>query len=1711
MLRDETTGGEWPQGTHTPARAADHPSGVAADTSPGVTGRGAANRPFRAPFTAAALRHPSTAGTPPPPRRPPVAPATVASATVFSTIAPTAALSTLVSTLAAAALAFLLALPLAAPARAVCGANLTDPGTDPARCPLENDGAGSPAPPDPGSAPPAEFAPTTSVGNPLDLLTGNKRQREIDFALPGAALAFQRTYNSANADYDVGLGAGWHHSYALVLLDAGNGARELIQSDGRRLRFVPGGTDAQGRPRLVGHAPNEGELIVLEAEGEHRWTLPDGRHLRFRGSFLVEIDWPDQRRLTLFYRQQRLASVTDEQGRTLAFAYTPGRRSALPGYDAERHRAQPGTLSAVTLPDGRSLGYDYDERGNLTRVRFPDGTAREYHYEAAKSGWPNHLTGLTERTGVRIATWRYDEHGRATLSERADGVERVTLEHPDPAVVEMGAEVETLVTNSLGGRSAYRWVRPDPRGPPRLLSASGPGCATCPPTGMAYAYDAAGRLSSESATGEGSATRVGRTDYRHDERGRVTSIERTDASGRRRPLERREYDGDARLPARVIRPSVDPAGEFVTTIRRDDAGRVIELTERGRAPSVAVPGEPSPPATPFVDVERTTRFVHEGGRLVRLDGPREDVADITHFDWDERNRLIGVRAPLSPSVRVDAHDELGRPTRLQVGSRSPSLLSYGATGEIERIEWRGVRTGVERDAEGRVVASIDGDGRRTLLSRDEAGRIVSVVDAFGRVASYRYDSEGRAEGHAIFAADGSLVRDVSLTLDESGRTAGRRERRRGPDGTFESGDVDRRFDHHGRLQRVVDRLTGAALEIENASDERAVAVTDALGRTLTYLSDALGREAGRIDARGNRSEVLRDDFGRRVGSVDPDTGAERLELDRAGDVVVRVRDGGGRTTYVRDAAGRVLTRRSPDGHVTRWRYDPAHGSLASVANEAGSETYERDREGQLLRHTRELGGHAFTTSFTYDVRGRTLTRTLPGGQTLRYRYHADGRAVGTLEAISRVGRFGFGEEPIVSAIDLERRDGSAGWTAHNGIETAIEIAPGGEITSIESGGVLDLDYRHRSGRIVEIVEDGRSHAYHYGGGYLRGARTPEREYRYEYDAGGNRLLDIVRDADGGLASTRYAYAPDGAGNRLLEALDPASGRRVEYTYGAGGTPSSRGELVYRYDSERRPLAVRRGGALLARYAYDGLGQRIAKTLYAEGEVIETRHFLYEERRLLAETDGEGNVLVQYLYLDGTYPVAAIEPERTIAIHPDHLGTPRRATGERGELVWSARYDPFGKAEVMLERVRIPLRLPGQYADEETGTHYNHFRDYDPGTGRYLTADPFGHGGGINAYAYAGLDPIGHGDPLGLVPGSWLTEHFRELLDQGHFAFVQTVPIGVETVAALFLLLNGPDVFFDGQSAIELGQADISENYFALVEEVRLYDPTYGDAHNGDWVPTESDIHRLGGYLREQQRRYIAGGTCGPNFDADLYQRAQDAQTLIELLERDIQAAGAPPVAEDGQPYTSPEGVRFATRELYRSARSAYEDLGGESGTGISFADWVAAGSPGAGASGGGQDDGRSRLEHGIYADNGGELSYEDWVTAGSPIRGYPNQLPERLGSELATAEDNGVQPLTPNDPGFAEMVATGERLIWAIDESGRLTITPRRVHDDINHPILTGGEPVLSAGEVEIVADPQGGYVVLDINNESGHYRPSNDSLELARLVFSSYGIRWFF
>ena len=87
---------------------------------------------------------------------------------------------------------------------------------------------------------------------------------------------------------------------------------------------------------------------------------------------------------------------------------------------------------------------------------------------------------------------------------------------------------------------------------------------------------------------------------------------------------------------------------------------------------------------------------------------------------------------------------------------------------------------------------------------------------------------------------------------------------------------------------------------------------------------------------------------------------------------------------------------------------------------------------------------------------------------------------------------------------------------------------------------------------------------------------------------------------------------------------------------------------------------------------------------------------------------------------------------------------------RGDIVWSAVFYSYGQMRfVLADDVPQPLRFQGQYYDEESGLSYNRYRYYDDCALRYLSPDPIGLAGGINAYAYV-PSPLTWVDPLGLM-------------------------------------------------------------------------------------------------------------------------------------------------------------------------------------------------------------------------------------------------------------------------------------------------------------------------------------------------------------------------
>ncbi|WCJ60974.1 hypothetical protein NXS98_07600 [Fontisphaera persica] len=95
-----------------------------------------------------------------------------------------------------------------------------------------------------------------------------------------------------------------------------------------------------------------------------------------------------------------------------------------------------------------------------------------------------------------------------------------------------------------------------------------------------------------------------------------------------------------------------------------------------------------------------------------------------------------------------------------------------------------------------------------------------------------------------------------------------------------------------------------------------------------------------------------------------------------------------------------------------------------------------------------------------------------------------------------------------------------------------------------------------------------------------------------------------------------------------------------------------------------------------------------------------------------------------------------------------VGLVNGATG-----AWAAEYEygPFGEPIRATGPVALvnPFRFSTKFCDDETGQYYYGHRYYHPHTGRWLSRDPIGEGGGLNLYGLVNNQPVHFVDPHGL--------------------------------------------------------------------------------------------------------------------------------------------------------------------------------------------------------------------------------------------------------------------------------------------------------------------------------------------------------------------------
>ena len=196
------------------------------------------------------------------------------------------------------------------------------------------------------------------------------------------------------------------------------------------------------------------------------------------------------------------------------------------------------------------------------------------------------------------------------------------------------------------------------------------------------------------------------------------------------------------------------------------------------------------------------------------------------------------------------------------------------------------------------------------------------------------------------------------------------------------------------------------------------------------------------------------------------------------------------------------------------------------------------------------------------------------------------------------------------------------------------------------------------------------------------------------------------------------------------------------------------------------------------YTYDALGRRIGKGRLKNEEVSETSfphdlggndlenhtRFVWDGSHLLQEIHPDGRYTYIYTDPDSYEPLAQVRDwttedgesrQQTHYFHCDQIGIPREMTDKDGNLLWFGNYTGWGRLKEetkVTDAAYQPFRLQNQYADRETGLHYNFFRYYEPDAGRFVNQDPIGLMGGENLYWFAPNVQIWV-DFLGLAKGA----------------------------------------------------------------------------------------------------------------------------------------------------------------------------------------------------------------------------------------------------------------------------------------------------------------------------------------------------------------------
>ncbi|PKA73057.1 RHS repeat-associated protein [Pseudomonas baetica] len=726
-------------------------------------------------------------------------------------------------------------------------------------------------------------------------------------------------------------------------------------------------------------------------------------------------------------------------------------------------------------------------------------------------------------------------------------------------------------------------------------------------------------------------------------------------------------------------------------------------------------------------------------------------------EHDDHGNLVETVDPLGNKTRY-AYNKAGLPTAIKDANGNEKTLAYNAAGQmVEYVDCSGkssvwdynergqmvcftdaagnvteyeykaghlalikhpdkTEERFERDAEGRLLAHVDGLGRCTTWSYSAAGAVAERVDAAQQTLRYRWDRLGRLQAlenangqRALFHYD-----PVGRLLQETG---------------FDGRDTRYQYDPEtGRLAQVF-------------NGERVISLSfDAMGRLTerhASLGDQSQSETFDYDGNGNLIMAINADsrlqwFHDLAGNLlrehqhylaleKPAVAIWQHEYDALNQRVATVRPDGHRVSWLTYGSGHLLGLRLDEHELIGYERDALHREVARHQGNRLLQTQQWSPTGRLqeqLLGRSEDKSTLLKRDYAYDAADQ-LTRIDDSRRgALTYRYDPIGQL---LSATTRQGLETFAFDPAGNLLDAHvsevRRPLDQTPARSTLLDNRLREFVGSHYDYDDRGNQIR---RWHNGQRSDLHWDLFDRLVHF--------ENPQLSVDFAYDALGRRLHKNSR--------AHYKQRPEAGSqwNRNEHA-------RQQRELGCGFT-------LYGWDGDT--LAWESSPAHL-----DGGAGRTVHYIFEPGSFVPVAQALrHQPIDLIGQVHDSDEYSVEDDPLWNHKPIA--HPFDVLAWYQcDHLGTPQELTDQQGDIAWSAHYKAWGEIDehrsALAQRHGLtnPIRFQGQYHDHETGLHYNRHRYYDPGVGRFISQDPIGLAGGLNLYAYA-PNPVGWVDPSGLT-------------------------------------------------------------------------------------------------------------------------------------------------------------------------------------------------------------------------------------------------------------------------------------------------------------------------------------------------------------------------